>query len=192
MKEGRTYVRPRRSRDCLCSELSLAQQNRTKEGLGPVLAGRRGSAHRTDMKMSGFIRQRGRRNQTMAESGQNGGGGRRPRFRGASRARVLPEHPRKPGETARGFGTACWSKNEEKKRPEETEDRQRARLEEGDRKCRQCFTAQTGPGSEARGQQQQRGRSRASSFPPPVNQTASPGDGGGGEGSDGCSPTISW
>ncbi|GLD59467.1 uncharacterized protein AKAME5_001146400 [Lates japonicus] len=36
---------------------SLAQQKRTKEGLGPVLAGQRGSAHRTDMKMSGFIRQ---------------------------------------------------------------------------------------------------------------------------------------
>lgn len=44
--------------ECLCSEFSLAQQKRTKEGLGPVLAGQRGSAHRTDMKMSGFIRQR--------------------------------------------------------------------------------------------------------------------------------------
>lgn len=43
--------------ECLCSEFSLAQQKRTKEGLGPVLAGQRGSAHRTDMKMSGFIRQ---------------------------------------------------------------------------------------------------------------------------------------
>lgn len=43
--------------ECLCSEFSLAQQNRTKEGLGPVLAGQRGSAHRTDMKMPGFIRQ---------------------------------------------------------------------------------------------------------------------------------------
>lgn len=47
-----------RSCECLCSELSLAQQKRTKEGLGPVLAGRRGSAHRRDMKVSGFIRQR--------------------------------------------------------------------------------------------------------------------------------------
>lgn len=46
------------SRECLCSEFSLAQQKRTKEGLGPVLAGQRGSAHRADMKMSGFIRQR--------------------------------------------------------------------------------------------------------------------------------------
>lgn len=45
------------SRECLCSEFSLAQQKRTKEGLGPVLAGQRGSAHRTDMKLSGFIRQ---------------------------------------------------------------------------------------------------------------------------------------
>lgn len=45
------------SRECLCSEFSLAQQKRTKEGLGPVLAGQRGSAHRTDMKISGFIRQ---------------------------------------------------------------------------------------------------------------------------------------
>lgn len=44
-------------RECLCSEFSLAQQKRTKEGLGPVLAGQRGSAHRIDMKMSGFIRQ---------------------------------------------------------------------------------------------------------------------------------------
>lgn len=44
-------------RECLCSEFSLAQQKRTKEGLGPVLAGQRGSAHRTDMKLSGFIRQ---------------------------------------------------------------------------------------------------------------------------------------
>lgn len=44
--------------ECLCSEFSLAQQKRTKEGLGPVLAGQRGSAHRKDMKMSGFIRQR--------------------------------------------------------------------------------------------------------------------------------------
>lgn len=52
------YVRPMRSCECLCSEFSLAQQKRTKEGLGPVLAGRRGSAHRTDMKVSGFIRQR--------------------------------------------------------------------------------------------------------------------------------------
>lgn len=47
--------------ECLCSEFSLAQQKRTKEGLGPVLAGQRGSAHRTDMKISGFIRQRKRR-----------------------------------------------------------------------------------------------------------------------------------
>lgn len=54
------YVRPMRSRECLCSEFSLAQQKRTKEGFGPVLAGRRGSAHRTDMKVSGFIRQRRR------------------------------------------------------------------------------------------------------------------------------------
>ena len=51
-------------RECLCSEFSLAQQKRTKEGLGPVLAGQRGSAHRTDMKMSGFIRQhRGKRDE---------------------------------------------------------------------------------------------------------------------------------
>lgn len=64
-------MRPMRSRECLCSEFSLAQQNRTKEGLGPVIAGRRGSAHRTDMKMSGFIRQRGRGNQTIPESGQS-------------------------------------------------------------------------------------------------------------------------
>lgn len=56
-------MRPIRSRECLCSEFSLAQQNRTKEGLGPVLAGQHGSAHRTDMKMSGFIRQGGRGNQ---------------------------------------------------------------------------------------------------------------------------------
>lgn len=47
--------------ECLCSEFSLAQQKRTKEGLGPVLAGQRGSAHRTDMKISGFIRQHKRR-----------------------------------------------------------------------------------------------------------------------------------
>lgn len=70
---GRTYVRPIRSRECLCSEFSLAQQNRTKEGLGPVLAGQRGSAHRTDMKVSGFIRQRGRGNQTTAGSGRSAG-----------------------------------------------------------------------------------------------------------------------
>lgn len=44
--------------ECLCSEFSLAQQKRTKEGLGPVLAGQRGFAHRRDMKMSGFIRHR--------------------------------------------------------------------------------------------------------------------------------------
>lgn len=59
-KNRRIYVRSIRSCECLCSEFSLAQQKRTKEGLGPVLAGQRGSAHRTDMKMSGFIRQRGR------------------------------------------------------------------------------------------------------------------------------------
>ncbi|KAI9536146.1 hypothetical protein NQZ68_036244 [Dissostichus eleginoides] len=48
------------------SQQNLAQQKRTKEGLGPVLAGQRGSAHRTDMKMSGFIRQ---------HSGTRGDGG---------------------------------------------------------------------------------------------------------------------
>lgn len=55
--KARIYVRLIPSRECLCSEFSLAQQKRTKEGLGPVLAGQRGSAHRTDMKLSGFIRQ---------------------------------------------------------------------------------------------------------------------------------------
>lgn len=58
LKNGRIYVRSIPLCECLCSEFSLAQQKRTKEGLGPVLAGQRGSAHRTDMKMSGFIRQR--------------------------------------------------------------------------------------------------------------------------------------
>lgn len=53
----RIYVRSIPLRECLCSEFSLAQQKRTKEGFGPVLAGQRGSAHRKDMKMSGFIRQ---------------------------------------------------------------------------------------------------------------------------------------
>lgn len=52
------YVRSIPSRECLCSEFSLAQQKRTKEGLGPILAGQRGFAHRRDMKMSGFIRHR--------------------------------------------------------------------------------------------------------------------------------------
>lgn len=56
-QKARIYVRLIPSRECLCSEFSLAQQKRTKEGLGPVLAGQRGSAHRTDMKLSGFIRQ---------------------------------------------------------------------------------------------------------------------------------------
>ena len=51
----RIYVRLIPLRECLCSEFNSAQQNRTKVGLGPVLAGQRGSAHRTDMKMSGFI-----------------------------------------------------------------------------------------------------------------------------------------
>lgn len=56
-KKRRIYVRSIPLCECLCSEFSLAQQKRTKEGLGPVLAGQRGSAHRTDMKISGFIRQ---------------------------------------------------------------------------------------------------------------------------------------
>ncbi|KAF3707026.1 hypothetical protein EXN66_Car000198 [Channa argus] len=54
----RVYVRSIPLCECLCSEFSLAQKKRTNEGLGPVLAGQRGSAHRTDMKLSGFIRQR--------------------------------------------------------------------------------------------------------------------------------------
>lgn len=33
-------------RECLCSEFSLAQQNKTKVGVGPILAGQRGSAHK--------------------------------------------------------------------------------------------------------------------------------------------------
>lgn len=66
-------MRTIRSRECLCSEFSLAQQNRTKECLGPVLAGQRGSAHRTDMKMSGFIRQGGRGNRTRAGTEQENG-----------------------------------------------------------------------------------------------------------------------
>lgn len=87
VKKGRTYVLPIRSRECLCSEFSLAQQKRTKEGLGPVLAGQRGSAHRTDMKMSGFIRQGGRGDQAMAESGQS-------RRAGLRSKRCVPEGAR--------------------------------------------------------------------------------------------------
>lgn len=76
----RIYVRSIRSCECLCSEFSLAQQKRTKEGLGPVLAGQRGSAHRTDMKMSGFIRQhRGTRDEDEDEDGNSTAHGERRR-----------------------------------------------------------------------------------------------------------------
>lgn len=51
------YVRSMPLRECLCSEFSLAQQNKTKVGLGPILAGQRGSAHKERMKISGFIRE---------------------------------------------------------------------------------------------------------------------------------------
>lgn len=44
--------------ECLCSEFSLAQQKRTKAGLGPILAGQRGSAHKERTKLFGFIREK--------------------------------------------------------------------------------------------------------------------------------------